>query len=124
MATVMNAGDPGRPLDKGITPKNLAYPFQANNETAVIIAVGTASTTTALPRSQVRGRDDCIRMINTGSAAVRVRFGADSTVVATLQDKAIAPGATEIFRLTPNRNFIATIGAAASTLECNMGAGL
>lgn len=124
MATVMNPGDVGRSLDRGITPKNLNYPFQANNEFAVIIATGPASTVTALPRSLVRGRDDCIRMINTGTVPVRVRFGADTTVVASATDKAIAPGATEIFRLTPNRNFVATYSASASTLECNMGAGL
>jgi hypothetical protein len=123
MAYVPNPGMPGSPVDQRIQPRDSSSAFQPNGVVGVVIATSTTSTVTTLPR-RFAGGDDCVRMYNSGTVPVRVKFGVDNTVVATNQDKAIAPGAVEVFRLGPNAMTMATYSATAGTLEIDMGAGV
>lgn len=123
MATVANAGIPGSPVDLRLSPKYSGNAFQPNGVPALQMVSGAASTNALLPR-RAAGGDDCVRMYNSGSAAVRVKFGVDNTVVALPTDKAIAPGATEVFSFGANATWVAVYSAAAGSIEFNCGGGI
>lgn len=123
MATVQNAGDPGRGIDYTIPDKSsMMRAFRGNGLPALKIVTGVASVTLALNRN-LRG-DDCARVYNPGATAIRIKFGSDSDDVATLSNRAIAPGSVEIFNIGPGVNYIAAIGTEVGALEVDCGRGL
>lgn len=122
MATVQNPGFPGAPVDLAIGNKYATSAFRFNGLSTVKVAVTTASQPVQLIRNFAG--DNTIRVWNSGASPIRLRFGRDNSVVALPTDKAVPPGAIELFTIGTNVNWVAVIGDAASSAEFDCGSGV
>lgn len=122
MATVPNLGMPGSPVDLAQGAKYATNAFRFNGLAATKVAVTTTSQPVQLMRNF--NGDNVVRVYNTGSSIVRIKFGRDNTVVAQATDKGVAPGAVELFTIGTSVGWVAVLGDAAGSIEFDCGSGI
>lgn len=122
MATVANPGMPGSPVDLAQGERRATNAFRFNGLSTAKVAVTTTSQPVALFRTY--GGDNVVRVYNSGSSIIRLRFGRDNSVVALPTDKGIAPGSVELFSIGPNVGWVAVLGDAAGSAEFDCGSGV
>ncbi len=98
--------------------------FQAYQNSTVNLAVTNSSGNVALPTRASNG-NQTIRIYNKGATEVFIRFGTDSTVVASAStDMPIAPGEIEVQGCPASFTYVAGITASSTaTIYFTLGFG-